>query len=265
MWVCILRLPTPSVIEAATMTGLAEGRVTAKRQWADGLATLSVEADIERFEPGQFLNLAYESEADVLRRAYSLASPPGAPLSFLVNRVDGGAFSPFLLSREPGDTLLVERKPQGFFTLRYVPPSADLWLVATGTGLGPFLSILAAGEALSRFERIVLVHGVREPSHFAHRAELEALEKAQAGRFKLIRSVTRSEATDGALRGRVTELMQRGDLERAAGVELSPDRSHLMLCGNPAMTDEMIALLAPRGLARHRVRKPGHITIEKYW
>jgi len=247
------------------MTGLAEGRVIATQRWAEGLATLSIEADIERFEPGQFVNLARESEGEVLRRAYSLASPPGAPLSFLVTRVDGGAFTPFLLSRKPGDSVLVERKPQGFFTLRYVPPAADLWLVGTGTGLGPFLSILAAGEAFARFERIVLVHGVREPGHFAHRAELEALTRAHAGRFTLIRAVTRSDATDGALRGRVTELLQQGELERAAGFELSPERSHLMLCGNPAMTDEMLALLAPRGLARHRVRKPGHVTIEKYW
>lgn len=247
------------------MTGLAEGRVVAKQRWAEGLATLTVEADIEPFEPGQFVNLASESGGLVLRRAYSLASPPGAPLSFLVNRVDGGAFSPFLLSREPGDALFVERKPQGFFTLRYVPPAADLWLIATGTGLGPFLSILDAGEALSRFERIVLVHGVREPSHFAHRAELEALERAHPGRFKLVRTVTRSDPVDGALAGRVTALMQRGELERAAGFALAPERSHLMLCGNPAMTEEMLALLAPRGLVRHRVRKPGHVTIEKYW
>lgn len=247
------------------MTGLAEGRVMAVQRWADGLATLNIEADIERFEPGQFVNLARECEGDVLRRAYSLASPPGSPLSFLVTRVEGGAFTPFLLSREPGDRVLVERKPQGFFTLRYVPPAADLWLVGTGTGLGPFLSILGAGEAFSRFERIVLVHGVREPNHFAHRAELEAMERAHAGRFRLIRTVTRSDTTNGALRGRVTELLQRGELERAAGFELSPERSHLMLCGNPAMTDEMLALLAPRGLVRHRVRKPGHVTIEKYW
>jgi ferredoxin--NADP+ reductase len=247
------------------MTGLAAGRVIAKRRWADGLATLTIEAEIEPFEPGQFVNLARESEGEVLRRAYSLASPPGAPLAFLVNRVDGGAFTPYLLSREPGDPLLVERKPQGFFTLRYVPPAAELWLVATGTGLGPFLSILGAGEALSRFERIVLVHGVREPSHFAHRAELEALEAAHPGRFKLIRAVTRAEATEGALRGRVTELLAHGALERAAELELRPERSHLMLCGNPAMAEEMLALLAPRGLVRHRVRKPGHVTIEKYW
>lgn len=247
------------------MSGLAHGKVIETQRWAEGLATLTIEADIEPFEPGQFVNLAREVEGDVLRRAYSLASPPGAPLSVLVNRVDGGAFTPFLLSREPGDSLLVERKPQGFFTLRYVPPAADLWLVATGTGLGPFLSILRSDEALSRFEHVVLVHGVREPSHFAHRAELEALERAHAGKFKLVRAVTRTEATDGALRGRVTELLSGGELERAAGHALHPERTHLMLCGNPAMTDDMLALLAPRGLVRHRVRKPGHVTIEKFW
>ncbi len=237
----------------------------AKRTWAPGLATLTIDAAIEPFEPGQFVNLARDSEGDVLRRAYSLASPPGVPLSFLVTRVDDGAFTPFLLACEPGDRLLVERKPQGFFTLRYVPPAAELWLVATGTGLGPFLSILGAGEPFTRFERVVLVHGVREKAHFAHREELDALERAHTGNFSLVRAVSRGEPGDGALRGRVTTLLRSGELEGAAGLALTPERSHLMLCGNPAMTDEMIELLAPRGIVRHRVRKPGHITVEKYW
>jgi ferredoxin--NADP+ reductase len=247
------------------MTGLSEGRVIEKRTWAPGLATLTIDAAIEPFEPGQFVNLARASDGDVLRRAYSLASPPGAPLSFLVTRVDGGAFTPFLLACEPGDPLLVERKPQGFFTLRYVPPAADLWLVATGTGLGPFLSILGAGEPFRRFERVVLVHGVREQAHFAHRDELEAMVRVHTGKFSVIRAVSRGEGSEGALRGRVTGLLRSGELERAAGLSLAPERSHLMLCGNPAMTDEMIEILAPRGIVRHRVRKPGHITIEKYW
>lgn len=236
-----------------------------KRTWAPGLATLTVDAAIEPFEPGQFVNLARAQEWDVLRRAYSLASPPGAPLSFLVTRVDGGAFTPFLLACEAGDPLLVERKPQGFFTLRYVPPAAELWLVATGTGLGPFLSILGAGEPFKRFERVVLVHGVREQAHFAHRDELEAMVRAHTGKFSVIRAVSRGEDSEGALRGRVTGLLRSGELERAAELSLVPERSHLMLCGNPAMTDEMIEILAPRGIVRHRVRKPGHITIEKYW
>jgi ferredoxin--NADP+ reductase len=247
------------------MQGWSAGHLIARRDWAAGLCTLVIEADVEPFAPGQFVNLALELDGVIERRSYSLASPPGAPLAFLVTEVPGGVLTPHLLRLAVGDQVLVEPKPQGFFTLQWVPPAAELWLVATGTGLGPFLSLLASGTLWDRFERVVLVHGVREAAHLAHHEELEALVTSKPGHFSFVPALSREPGTSGILHGRVTTLLADGSLERAAGTTLDPARSHVMLCGNPAMIEEMTTRLGERGLKKHRVRTPGHITVEKYW
>jgi len=246
------------------MSGWSEGRLLSRRDWAPGISTLRVEAEIEPFAPGQFVNLSVAGAPDDDRRSYSIASPPGAPLEFLVTEVEGGKLTPRLLALAPGDPLLVERKPQGFFTLRWVPPARDLFLVATGTGLGPFLSILKSDEPWERFERVVLVHGARDARHLAHREELQMLARARSG-FSFVGVVSRDDTAPGLLRGRVTTALEDGSLERAAGVAVEPAHAHVMLCGNPKMIEDMTALLGARGLHKHRVRAPGHITFEKYW
>ena len=224
--------------------------------------TLCLDTSDLSFEAGQFFNLGLELGATLERRAYSAASAPGAPLEFFVARVDDGEFSPALFALGSGDAVWVEKKPQGFFTLRYVPSARDLWLVATGTGLGPFLSILRANQVWERFQQVVLVHGVRDASQLAYQAELTALGAQRPLTF--ITCMSRA-ATGSALGGRVTNVLASGALERGAGIPIDPERSHVMLCGNPAMIAEMTSLLNARGLAKHRVRKPGHITTEKYW
>jgi ferredoxin--NADP+ reductase len=246
------------------MQGWSAGHLIARRDWAPGLATLVVAAEVEPFAPGQFVNLALDLDGVIERRSYSIASAPGKPLEFLVTEVVGGALTPRLLRLRPGDRLWVEPKPQGFFTLKWLPEARELWLVATGTGLGPFLSILASEEPWERFERVVLVHGVRDATQLAHREELLRLESERGGRFALVAALSREHAP-GVLHGRVTSLLGAGELERAAGTSVTPERSHVMLCGNPAMIEEMTSLLAARGLRKHRVRAPGHVTFEKYW
>ncbi len=247
------------------MQGWSAGHLIARRDWAPGLSTLTVAAEIEPFEAGQFVNLALELGGVIERRSYSIASPPGAPLAFLVTEVNGGVLTPHLQRLSPGDPLLVEPKPQGFFTLKWVPPAPEIWLVATGTGLGPFLSLLGSPELWQRFERVVLVHGVREARHLAHGDELRDLVARRAGQFVYLPATSREPAQGDVLHGRITTLLADGALERAAQTTLTPERSHVMLCGNPAMIEDMTAGLGARGLRKHRVRVPGHITVEKYW
>jgi len=227
--------------------------------------TLTVDAAVQPFAPGQFLNLGLEVESARLFRSYSVASAPGAALEFLLTEVGGGKLSPALFQAEPGQAVFVDPNPQGFFTLDWVPDAQDLWMVATGTGLAPFLSMLRSGLALARFPQIVVVHGVREARHLAYAEELRRLAEATAGRVRIVPVVSRDGDPAGGIRGRVTSALADGRLEGRAGLELSPARSHLLLCGNPAMIAEMQAALALRGLLRHRVRRPGHVTVEKYW
>jgi ferredoxin--NADP+ reductase len=247
------------------MSGLLEGSITARQDWAPGLMTLTVEAEVEPFSPGQFLNLALQPEGQLVRRSYSIASAPGAPLQFLLAKVPGGQLTPALFGLAQGDRVLVEPKPQGFFTLQWVPEAHQLWMIATGTGLAPYLAMLRGEEVWERFAELVLVHCVREAAHLAHAAELAALSAQRRGQLRVVPVVSREPAAQGVLHGRITRLLSEGELERRAEVELSPERSHVMLCGNPAMIDDMLERLDARGLRKHRVRRPGHVTIERYW
>jgi ferredoxin--NADP+ reductase len=247
------------------MNGFVEGRVAARRDWAPGLITLTVDATIEPFVAGQFVNLGLPAEGgDLVRRSYSIASAPGAPLEFYLKEVVGGALTPRLTRLQVGSRVLVERKPQGFFTLGYVPQCRELWLVATGTGLGPFLAMLRGGELWQRFERISVVHGAREASHLSYGEELAAFSAAHPGRLSYTTLVSGG-SPGSSLPGRVTTAFADGSLEARAGLSLDPERSHLLLCGNPDMILELTAVLTARGLRKHRVRTPGHITAEKYW
>lgn len=246
------------------MNGFEQGRVAARRDWAPGLITLTIDAAIEPFNAGQFVNLGLELDGQFVRRSYSIASAPGAPLEFYLKEVPGGALTPQLTRLEAGASVWVERKPQGFFTLAYVPPCRELWLVATGTGLGPFLAMLRGADVWQRFERVSVVHGARSATHLSYAEELAALGAKHAGRLSYTQLV--SQGPPGtALPGRVTTAFADGSLEARADLKLDPDRSHLLLCGNPDMILEVTAVLALRGLRKHRVRTPGHITSEKYW
>ncbi|HBP22701.1 MAG TPA: ferredoxin--NADP(+) reductase [Planctomycetes bacterium] len=232
--------------------------VASWREWAPGLRTLTLAAEPFDFTPGQFVNLALDVEGERVSRSYSLSSAPGAPLETFVVEVAGGALTPGLFALAEGDSLWLDPRPQGHFTLERVPEAEVLWLIATGTGLGPYVSMLRAGEALERFAKVVVVHGVREASHLAYRDELAALDLSWIG------LVSREDPPAGALGGRITAALQSGALEEAAGVALD-ERAHALLCGNPGMIRDLRALLEERGLRRNRPRKPGHFTSEKYW
>jgi ferredoxin--NADP+ reductase len=140
-----------------------------------------------------------------------------------------------------------------------------LWLIATGTGLAPYVSMVRAGDVFRRFKRVILVHGVRQVAHHAYRQELFLHSQAHDGHLIQIPVVSRDPDAPNVLHGRVTTALVRGELEAAAGVTLSPERSHVMLCGNPDMIEEMTALLGERGLEKHRRRSRGQISSESYW
>ena len=216
------------------------------------------------FHPGQFMNLGLHLSEGFVSRSYSLASVPGEPLEVLLSRVGEGALSPALFDLAEGSAITLDPKPQGFFTFDYVPPHQQLWLLATGTGLGPFLSMLRSGIAFEGGRRVVLAHGARGPAELAYRAELEDLARARGDAFVYLPVLSR-EPEQGLLSGRVTGALESGELEARAGTPIVAEHAHFMLCGNPAMIEQVTAQLQARGLRRHRQRAPGHITTEKYW
>ncbi len=210
------------------------------------------------------MNLGLHLPTGFVSRSYSLASVPDEPLEVLLAKVGAGELTPALFELREGASVWLDPKPQGFFTFDYVPPHRDLWLFATGTGLGPFLSMLRSGVAFARAAKVILVHGVRGPAELAHRQELEALVSARAHAFQYVPVLSR-EPESGLLQGRVTQVLDNGEIERRASTTIAAEGAHFMLCGNPSMIEDLTALLAARGLRRHRQRTPGHITTEKYW
>ena len=216
------------------------------------------------FRPGQFMNLGLYLPSGFVSRSYSLASAPGEPLEVLLARVGEGELTPALFELREGASIVVDTKAQGFFSFDFVPPHEELWMLATGTGLGPFLSMLRSSIAFERARRVILAHGARGPAELAHRQELLELVQARAGAFSYVPVLSR-EHEAGLLHGRLTRVLPGGELEARVGSKLDPTRCHVMLCGNPAMIDEVTVQLAERGLRRHRQRTPGQITTEKYW
>lgn len=247
------------------MTAWADAVVRERLEWAPGLFTLKLDAELEPFEAGQWTNVALVIEGERVMRAYSLVSAPGEPPELYLSLVPGGRFTPRLHALRPGDPIEIERKPQGFFTLRWLPEAKELWMVATGTGLAPYLSMLRSGALWSRFERLVIVHGVRERASLSYRDEIERHAASRAGRLTYVPVVSREPESPGVLHGRVTTVLTSGALEAAAGLTLAADRSHVCLCGNPDMIKEMAELCAARGLPRHRQRRPGNVSSESFW
>jgi ferredoxin--NADP+ reductase len=246
-------------------SGWIEAPIVHRHEWCPGLMTIRLSARLDDFEPGQFVNLTTDVADDSLRRPYSLASAPGAEPEFYVTRVEDGTLTPKLFDLPLGKTVLIERKAQGFFTLEYVPDAAELWLVASGTGLGPFIAMLRSDEPWRRFGKIVVSHGVRGAAELGYRQELLDMSAAHHGQLVYVPVVSRDPDAAGVLHGRVTTNFVSGELEARAGTAVTADRSHLMLCGNPEMIRDMADALQARGLRKHRVRQPGHYTIEKYW
>jgi ferredoxin--NADP+ reductase len=248
------------------------GRVIENRKWTHTLFSLRVEAPRLRFEAGQFVRIGLDMEegnaGSRIARPFSFVNAPDDPvLEFYGVIVPEGPLSPALARLKPGDTLLIADNPAGWLILSEVPPAEDLWLVATGTGIAPFLSMLRTGAPWQRYRRVILVHGVRQPTELVYRDLIEELMRAHPGKLSYVRFTSREKlpgARAGDLRGRIPAAVADGRLE-AAAAPISAERSQFMLCGNPAMLKDMAAALVARGLKKHRRRSPGQITVESFW
>ena len=224
-----------------------------------------------RFTAGQFVRLGVtKADGSTVWRAYSVVSSPfDEYLDFFSIMVPGGEFTSELSRLRVGDTLMVERQATGFLTLNRFVDGRDLWLLGTGTGVAPFLSILQDFEVWEKFERIILVYSAREARELAYQSLIQGLAQREylaeyAHKLTYLPLVTR-EQHPGALHGRITTLIANGELERAAGVALTPEHSRVMICGNPQMIDDTRQLLKQRDMQLSLSRRPGQVAVENYW
>ena len=242
-----------------------EGTVVNQKRWTETLFTLQVEADAARFEAGQFAKLALAVKGEMIARPYSFVNAPEErPYEFYYVTLPDGPLTQRLCKLQSGDAIYLAPRPAGFLALSEIPDGENLWLISTGTGVGPFLSILKTKSPWQRFRQVVLVHAVRHADELTYRDSIERLLGEHGGHMRMVSFVSR-ESKPGALHGRIPLAIEEGRLEAAAGVALSAGTSQVMICGNPEMVTDTSAALVRRGMRKHRRREPGHITVENYW
>lgn len=241
------------------------GKVVEHQQWSKALYSLFVESDIEPFEAGQFVKIALEIKGEVIGRPYSLVNPPDSrPLELYYVEVPNGPLTSHLVKLKSGDEILVAPRAHGFMILDEVPQARHLWLMATGTGIGPFLSILATDKPWQRYEQVVLVYAVRTLSDLSYQQRISQISAQHPGQFTFVPFLSR-EPSDFALPGRIPQAIIDGRLEAHAGMKIGTENSQVMLCGNPQMVKDTTSALIERGLKKHRRFEPGQITAENYW
>jgi ferredoxin--NADP+ reductase len=260
-----------------------------KEVLAQGLEILRIAPDQTpyRFEAGQYTVLGLlgsapradgsepedpDPEQDrMIKRAYSIASGSNERfLEFYVVLVSSGSLTPRLLALKEGDRLWVSPKAVGVFTLESVPPESGILLVATGTGLAPYISMLRSkieGEC-GGTRRWAVLHGARRSWDLGYRGELETIRR-RCPNFFYLPSITRPSPEDpwSGLVGRVNDLLVDGTFEERFGERLDPARHHVFLCGNPGMVEAAVKQLGERGFSEWNRKKnsAGTIHVERYW
>lgn len=241
------------------------GKVAGGRRWTEHLYSLKIHAEFLPFEPGQFARIGLPIDGNDVLRPYSFVNTPQESAhEFYYTAVPGGPLTARLPSLQAGDDILFVPKPNGYMVLSEIPDAAQLWMLSTGTAVGPFLAILKSATVWERFNDLVLVHAVRNAAELSYRDDIAELVEKGGGRLRYVPVVSR-ETVDFALPGRVPAALATGTLQQQTGLEISPACSQVMICGNPQMVKDTLAALQEMGLERNRRRKPGHITMENYW
>ncbi|HEX4376142.1 MAG TPA: ferredoxin--NADP reductase [Steroidobacteraceae bacterium] len=253
------------------MAAIAAERVLSVRHWNDTLFSFTTTRDPAlRFENGHFVMVGLEVDGRPLMRAYSIASPNHDDhLEFFSIKVQDGPLTSRLQRIKPGDSVLVSRKPTGTLVVHDLRPGKNLYMLATGTGLAPFMSLVRDPDVYDRFEKVILVHGVRGVHDLAYRGYLtEELPRHEIlgewVREKLIYypTATREPFVNN---GRLTDLIESGKLFEDIGlppINAATDRA--MLCGSPGMLKDLAALLDSRGFeVSAHIGHPGDYVIER--
>ncbi|MDZ3822611.1 MAG: ferredoxin--NADP reductase [Pseudoxanthomonas sp.] len=241
------------------------------RHWTDSYFSFTCSRDDGfRFDNGQFVMIGLEVDGRPLMRAYSIASANWEEqLEFFSIKVPDGPLTSRLQHVRPGDTLLLSRKPTGTLLISDVHPGGTLYLLATGTGLAPFLAIVKDPATYERFDTVVLTHGVREARDLAYRDWIENelprhpyLGEEIRAKLRYYPAVSRQPFRH---EGRLTELMASGRMQADLGLApLDPARDRAMICGSPAMLADFRGLLDERGFsASQKIGQAGHYVFER--
>ncbi|PNS07769.1 ferredoxin--NADP reductase [Solilutibacter silvestris] len=227
--------------------------------WTDAYFSFTTTRDPGlRFENGQFVMIGLPGEGKPLVRAYSVASANWAEtLHFFSIKVEDGPLTSKLQHLKPGDPLLVSRKPTGTLLISDLNPGRNLYLLGTGTGLAPWLSVAQDPETYERFERVIVCHGVRSADDLAYREFFEhalpnheLLGELVRNKLLYFPAVSREpfEYRGQDHHGRITDMLADGRIAQSLGIEaLDPAHDRAMICGSPSMLADFRTLLDARG------------------
>ncbi|HEX6861102.1 MAG TPA: ferredoxin--NADP reductase [Caulobacteraceae bacterium] len=260
---------------AQTNSPFFEETVLWVKHWTDRLFSFAITRPGSfRFRSGEFVMIGLPAEAGEKKpvlRAYSIASPSFAEeLEFLSIKVQDGPLTSRLQHIQPGDKVILGKKPTGTLVIDALKPGKRLWLFGTGTGLAPFLSVARDPEAFAKFEEVIVGHGVREVAELAYRDLFtrEIFEDPLVGeearaQLRYYPTVTREPFEN---QGRFTDLIASGKLFADLGVEqakFDPRTDRVMLCGSMVFIKDMAALLESHGMTEGSNAEPGDFVLER--
>jgi ferredoxin--NADP+ reductase len=248
-------------------------KITYIHQWTDHLFSFRISRNkAYKFIPGQFARLGVLKEDEkIVWRPYSIVSADyDEELEFYSIVVPNGEFTQKLKDLKLGDDIYIDKTNYGLLTTDRFENGSDLWFLSTGTGLAPFISIMYDFSIWEKYNKIILVHCVRDIAELTYQNTInqffthEYYADLVKDKLIYIKIVTRDH--QGAdLYGRITTLIENGDLEEFAGVPFSVDNSRIMICGNPQMVDDTRKILAGRGLTISKRGNPGNMAVENLW
>ncbi len=252
------------------MSNFHEETVLSVHHWTDRLFSFTTTRDAGlRFSNGHFTMIGLRVNDKPLLRAYSIVSPNYEEhLEFLSIKVQEGPLTSRLQHIQVGDKIIVGKKPTGTLLIDYLVPGKRLYMLSTGTGMAPFLSVLRDPDTYEKFEEVILVHGVREVDELAYREYLtselpqhEFLGEMIQKQFKYYPTVTR-EAFEN--QGRITDLMESGKLFADLGLpRINPEEDRVMICGSPGMLRDLKEMLEKGNFKEGSTTTPGDFVIER--
>ncbi len=252
------------------MSAFLEERVLSVHHWTDRLFSFTTTRDPAlRFSSGHFTMIGLKVDGKNLLRAYSIASPNYEEhLEFLSIKVDNGPLTSKLQHIQVGDTIIVGKKPTGTLLVDYLLPGKNLYMIGTGTGLAPWLSLARDPETYDKYEKVVVVHGVRQVEELAYQQLLEEelpnhefLGEIVKDKLIYYPTVTREPFRN---QGRISNQINDGTFPKNIGLpDLNPDTDRVMLCGSPAMLAELKELLEAKGFKEGNTTTPGDFVVER--
>ena len=238
----------------------SEQQIISKQQWSDSIFSFRTTKPADfHFKNGQFVTLGLRSDNKLIPRAYSIVSSNDEPsLEFLSIVVPDGPLTSKLALINEGDSIFINTKSTGSLTLEHVNPGRHLFMIATGTGIAPFISLLRGKEVFNRFEKIILVHSVRKVDGLVFRDELESKQDTN---FVYVPTVTRDPFSNNR---RGSDLLLSGQLTSELGLPaINPEFDRILICGNPEMNRDLSDSLLENGWCMTNFKGTGNFSLEQ--